>query len=91
MMNKNLLESTKRFSDSTYKKAMNQAYRAAHPSRKAAYTGAMISGGMGLLLLAAGGIVLGIGNTGWGLSMLGFGIVVAGINVWNVRRNSSKG
>ena len=91
MRNKRLLESTKRLSDSTYKRAMNQAYQAAHPSRKAAYRGAIISGGIGLLLLTVGGVVLGLGQTGWGLSLLGPGIVVAGINVWNVHRISSKG
>lgn len=90
MVNQKILAATKKLSNNTYHKAMNRAQKATHPSPKAAYKGAVISGGIGLVLLAAGGVGLLFNLHLWAWGLLGSGIIVVGVNVFSALRSISK-
>lgn len=84
--NKKLLEATKKLSNKTYQKAINDAQKATHPSPKVLKIGAMISSVIGLSLLIAGVVGLFIGKETLAMGILITGIIIIFTNYINMTR-----
>ncbi|MGZ9584416.1 hypothetical protein [Paenibacillus marinisediminis] len=90
MNNKKLIEASKRISDKSYKLAMKQAYQATHPSQERLHKGALISGGVGIILIIAGGVSLLFSTEGWVWGLICSGLILIMINAINMILNKKK-
>ncbi|MBU3091481.1 hypothetical protein KPL35_05280 [Clostridium sp. CF011] len=81
--NKKILDDTKKISNKTYQKAMDDAQKATHPSPKVLKKGAQMSSIVGLTLLTAGVAGLFSEKEKWALGSLISGIIVIATNFIN--------
>lgn len=86
--NKKILESTRKLSNKSYRKAMNDAYEATHPLPKVLKKGARVSSGIGAIMVVAGAAGLVIGkNSTIAVGAIISGTIIAVVNLTNATKN----